>query len=77
MPDQAEIERLARNLGMVYREEVVIFPGLSQEASGTRKPRRGKPGSEDGLIQITIPPGSTSQQIASILVEEAIRDRFF
>ncbi|HHX51582.1 MAG TPA: endolytic transglycosylase MltG [Clostridia bacterium] len=77
IPDQAEIERLARNLGMAYREEVVIFPELSQEASGNQETPAGeKPGSEDGLIQITIPPGSTSQQIASILVEEGlIRDR--
>ena len=72
LPDQAQIERMARNLGMVYREEVLPIPESPPGA-----PEKGeKPEPEKEYIQVAIPPGSSSQQIASLLVEKGlIQDR--
>ena len=44
LPDQAQIERMARNLGMVYREEVLPIPDRPQAP-----PKKGKSLSRKGI----------------------------
>jgi len=65
-----EVEKKARELGMVYRDEVVVFAEAgpreeSQEEGALTSSTPDLTGTEG--VKIIIPRGSTSEDIASIL----------
>jgi hypothetical protein len=68
-----EVEKKARELGMVYRDEVLVFAepepkedSLEEGSSPSSTPDSTGP-EEPEEIKIIIPRGSTSKDIASIL----------
>ncbi|MGB9885506.1 MAG: hypothetical protein ACPLPT_00335 [Moorellales bacterium] len=70
-PSRQEIERQARALGMVYRDEVVAW---APEPAPTSAASSGG-GSEDGgsgEVQVYIPPGFTSYQVAELLARQGL-----
>lgn len=70
-----EVERKARELGMVYREEVVTFtePGQSLEKHLEEQEKLSASDVEANQeIKVVVPSGSTSEEIALILKNNGI-----
>ncbi|MGI9951194.1 hypothetical protein V3F56_02440 [Moorellaceae bacterium AZ2] len=77
-PSREEIINQARKYGMVFREEVVPFalnsgaPGTTPDAPPAEQP---EPEKETGEVLVTIPPGSTLEEIAALLEQKGIVDK--
>ena len=81
---QEEVEREARKLGMVYREEILTFsepetlnkqPAEEKSNSDKEGPDKiigSKPAQSEEQIKITIPRGSSSEKIGIILKDAGI-----
>jgi hypothetical protein len=80
-PAKTEIERMARELGMVYREEVLVFPGEEkaqpeekngpgQQAMESEKEVPTKP--EAQTIAVEIVPGTSPEEMARLLKEKRV-----
>jgi len=81
-PSKMEIEEMARNLGMVYREEVVFYDSRGSDNDGSRG--EGKSEEKDvpvnkrneeqkpSLITVKIESGLTLNQVGDLLVKEGV-----
>ncbi|MBE3580464.1 MAG: hypothetical protein IMW96_02310 [Thermoanaerobacteraceae bacterium] len=77
-PSREEIIDRARGYGMVFREEVVPFPLDTERAGPALEPQpasRPEPSVDTGEVLVTIPPGSTLEEIAALLEEKGIVDK--
>ncbi|NLC77863.1 MAG: endolytic transglycosylase MltG [Clostridia bacterium] len=71
-PSRAEVEALAREYGMVYEDEILVF-------SESAKPNSPDPVIEQAeqeteLIHVSIPKGISAERIAELLLEKGIID---
>ena len=80
-PSREEVERMAREFGMIYREEIIDFAktdsGVVRDIGETpeeeEKAREGPPATfEVKESKVTIPSGAGSERIASILKNNKI-----
>ena len=70
-PTKQEIEQRARALGMVYRDEVLVLAGES-EKSGETPPAQAAGPERPREVEVYIPPGFTSFEVAELLARQGI-----
>ncbi|HBT20147.1 MAG TPA: hypothetical protein DEA47_02080 [Peptococcaceae bacterium] len=81
-PSKMEIEEMARNLGMVYREEVVVYDsGSSDKDAGKGEEKsekrdvpvaKGSSIEKSSVITVRVEPGLTLEQVGNLLAKEGV-----
>jgi len=81
-PSKMQIEEMARDLGMVYREEVVLYESKDTDNDGSEGKEKSvdkdAPVSKENekqipqLITIKIEPGLTLSEVGDLLVREGV-----
>lgn len=76
LPPKAQIEAWARDLGMVYRDEVVAYAPAPAGESNTHEEHKQvaveKANVPQGMVLIEIKAGSTSEQVADLLQRSGV-----
>lgn len=69
-PSRAEVEALAREYGMVYENEVLVFG--ENPRSWQELPAEEQKQLETDEIQVSIPKGSSASKISELLLEKGV-----